>query len=150
MAVAGFAILVVQISYGGFTAGLKAGHVSNTWPLMFGDWVPAGLFSSALNLLESPQTIVFIHRWFAFIALTFGLILYFMARKNNYPKEIINALILVLGLGGVQIVFGVLVVINNVQISLALIHQLNAVLLFGMSVFFIHRLRALDRLKAEK
>ncbi|HKI53153.1 MAG TPA: COX15/CtaA family protein, partial [Anaerolineales bacterium] len=36
LAVAYLVLLVVQIIYGGFTAGLKAGHVSNTWPLMFG------------------------------------------------------------------------------------------------------------------
>lgn len=142
-------ILILQISYGGFTAGLKAGHISNTWPLMFGQWVPAGLFSNASNLLQSPQTIVFTHRWAAFIALFFILLLIFSAYKRNYPKEIKNTLLIILGLGCVQITLGVLVVICNVQISLALFHQLTAVLLFGLSVFTIHRLRDLDRVKAK-
>ena len=42
-------ILLIQISYGGFTAGLKAGHVSDTWPLMFGKLIPPNLFSSLVN-----------------------------------------------------------------------------------------------------
>ena len=37
--------LVVQIAYGGLVAGLKAGHVSDTWPFMLGQLVPAGLLS---------------------------------------------------------------------------------------------------------
>jgi cytochrome c oxidase assembly protein subunit 15 len=27
-----FYIMIIQITYGGMTAGLKAGHVSDTWP----------------------------------------------------------------------------------------------------------------------
>ncbi len=147
LATVGLIVLLVQISYGGFTAGLKAGHVSDTWPLMFGKWVPAGLFSNGINLLESPQTIVFIHRWFAFAALIFGLVLYWVARRRNYPGETTKGLLWLLGLGSLQIAMGVWVVIFNVQTSLALLHQLIAVLLFGLSLFFIHRLRVLDRAK---
>ena len=34
------ALLGVQIIWGAFTAGLRAGHASDTWPLMLGQWVP--------------------------------------------------------------------------------------------------------------
>ncbi|MBC8334616.1 MAG: COX15/CtaA family protein [Anaerolineales bacterium] len=144
LAITGMIVLLVQISYGGFTAGLKAGHVSNTWPLMFGKWLPAGLFSNGINLLKSPQTIVFVHRWFAFVALIFGIALYFLARKQNYHPEITRGLLWILGLGSLQIVLGVLVVLLNVQISLALLHQLTAVLLFGWSLILLYRLRILN------
>jgi len=143
LAVTGMVVLLVQISYGGFTAGLKAGHVSNTWPLMFGKWFPTGLFTNGINLLKSPQTIAFTHRWFAFVVLIFGLILYFIARNQNYPLEITRGLLWFLGLGSLQIVLGVLVVLFNVQISLALVHQFTALLLFGYSIFLLYRLRAL-------
>ena len=150
LAAIGLGVLLIQISYGGFTAGLKAGHVSNTWPLMFGKLIPPGIFSHVINLFETPQTIVFVHRWFAFFALIFGIGLYIAARKRNYPREIVNGLLWVLVLGSVQIVFGVLVVVNNVQIVLALLHQSTAVIMFGLSLFFIHRLRALDHANAGK
>jgi len=149
LAAIGLVVLLVQIAYGGFTAGLKAGHVSDTWPRMFGEWIPAGLFNSKVNLLESPQTIVFIHRWFAFGALLFGLGLYYAARKRKYPREVTSGLLWVLGLGSTQILFGVLVVITNVHIWLALVHQLTAVSLFGLSVFLIHLSRNLDRVKTK-
>ena len=45
LAMLAFILLVMQITYGGMTAGLKAGHVSDTWPLMFGKIIPPNLFS---------------------------------------------------------------------------------------------------------
>src|SRR5512139_2376172 len=53
LAVASFVILILQISYGGMTAGLKAGHVSDTWPLMFGKLIPPNLFNAWINILEA-------------------------------------------------------------------------------------------------
>ena len=41
----GFIILLIQICYGSFTAGLKAGYISDTWPLMLGQLIPSGLLS---------------------------------------------------------------------------------------------------------
>ncbi|MBC8504518.1 MAG: COX15/CtaA family protein [Anaerolineales bacterium] len=144
LAVVGIAVLLIQITYGGFTAGLKAGYLSTTWPLMFGKLLPPGLFDKAINLLVLPKTVVFVHRWFAFVALfTIGGI-YLVARKRGYGRDIANGILGVLILGCVQIVFGIFVVLFQVQISLALIHQAIAVLLFSLTVYTFHRLRALD------
>lgn len=144
LAVISLVILLIQISYGGFTAGLKAGHVSDTWPLMFGQLIPGGLFSSPINLFESPQTIVFIHRWFAFAVLVAIVWLYFTARKNGYAADITHGLLVLVGVCSLQIILGILVVVFHVQISIALLHQATALVLFGLSVYFIHRLRAND------
>src|SRR5688500_14635261 len=46
LALAAFVLLIIQISYGGMTARLKAGHVSDTWPLRFGKLIPPNLFTS--------------------------------------------------------------------------------------------------------
>src|SRR4029079_19627490 len=92
LAVTFLGILLVQISYGGFTAGLKAGHVSDTWPLMFGKLIPPNLFNSFINVLESPQTIFLIHRWFAFFVLAAVVYLYFVVRRNNYKPDLLKGL----------------------------------------------------------
>jgi len=144
LAALGMAVLIIQISYGGLTAGLKAGYLSTTWPKMFGALVPPGLFDKATNLLVLPKTVVFVHRWFAFVALLAIVSIYFAARKRGYGHDIINGILGVLILGCIQIVFGILVVVFQVQISLALLHQGIAILLFALAVYFIHRLRALD------
>lgn len=142
-----FILLIIQISYGSMTAGLKAGHVSNTWPLMLGKWIPPNLFNSWINLFESPQTIVFIHRWFAFIVLIAVSAFYFFARQKGYTNQIKNGLVWLLGLVIFQIILGILTVITNVEIPIALGHQAGALVLFVLMIYFIHRVRAFDHLQ---
>jgi cytochrome c oxidase assembly protein subunit 15 len=137
-------VLVIQIAYGGMTAGLKAGHVSNTWPLMFGQWIPANLFSSWVNLFETPQTIVFLHRWFAWLGILLVPYVYFLAKKQGYPPELQRGLIWLTAAVVLQITLGVLTVLSYVNIVVALLHQGNALLLFGLAIFFLHRFRDVD------
>ena len=129
------------------TAGLKAGHVSDTWPLMFGKLIPPNLFNAFINIFESPQTIVFIHRWFAFAVLIAITAFYFTARKQVNSIEIKNGLNWLLGLVFFQIALGILTVILHVQIAIALVHQAGALSLFALMIYFIHRLRALDAVR---
>jgi len=144
LALVSFILLIIQITYGGFTAGLKAGHVSDTWPLMFGKLIPPNLFTSFINIFETPQTIVFIHRWFAFVVLIAISALYLSARKQENSIEIKNGLDWLLGLVILQITLGVLTVIFHVQIAIALAHQAGALALFALMIYFIHRFRDLD------
>jgi cytochrome c oxidase assembly protein subunit 15 len=144
LALLSFTLLIIQISYGGMTAGLKAGHVSDTWPLMFGKLIPPNLFSSWINLFEVPQTIVFIHRWFAWLGVIAVPIVYYVAKKQSCPREILNGLLWLTGAVALQILLGVLTILSYVNIWVALIHQANALVLFALAIYFIHRLRALD------
>jgi heme a synthase len=147
LALISFVLLIIQITYGGMTAGLKAGHVSDTWPLMFGKLIPPNLFSSWINLFEVPQTIVFIHRWFAFVGLIAVPVVYYIAKRQNYPRDILNGLLWLTGAVALQITLGVLTVLSYVNIVVALVHQANALWLFALAVYFIHRLRALDTIE---
>jgi cytochrome c oxidase assembly protein subunit 15 len=144
LAVFSFVILIIQITYGGMTAGLKAGHVSDTWPLMFGKWIPPNLFNSWINLFETPQTIVFFHRWFAWLGVILVPLVIYYVRKQNYPADIIKGLWWLFGVVALQITLGVLTILSYVNITIALIHQANAIVLLGLAVYFIHRFRALD------
>jgi cytochrome c oxidase assembly protein subunit 15 len=144
LAVWSTAVLIIQISYGGMTAGLKAGHVSDTWPLMLGKWIPSNLFNAWTNLFEMPQTIVFVHRWFAWLGIILVPVVYSIAKKKNYPREILNGLLWLTGAVALQITLGVLTILSYVNIAVAFLHQANALLLFALAVYFIHRLNALD------
>ena len=144
LALLSFALLIVQITYGGMTAGLKAGHVSDTWPLMLGKLVPPNLFNSWVNLFETPQTIVFVHRWLAWLGSIAVPTVYYIAKKQNYPREILNGLLWLTGAVALQIALGILTILSYVNIMVALIHQANALVLFGLGIYFIHRLRAFD------
>jgi cytochrome c oxidase assembly protein subunit 15 len=137
-------ILLIQISYGGMTAGLKAGHVSNTWPLMLGKLIPPNLFNSWINLFETPQTIVFFHRWFAWLGLLVVPLAFYMVKRLRYPRQIETGLLWLIGAVALQITLGILTILSYVNIVVALLHQANAIVLFGLAIYFIHRLRALD------
>jgi cytochrome c oxidase assembly protein subunit 15 len=138
------ALLILQISYGGMTAGLKAGHVSDTWPLMFGRLIPPNLFNSWINLFETPQTIVFIHRWLAWTGLIAVAFVYYIVKKQNYPQDIQKGLRWLIAVVALQITLGVLVILSYVNIVIALAHQSTALALFALAIYFIHRFRALD------
>ena len=148
LSVAVFVILLIQIAYGGLTAGLKAGHVSNTWPLMMGQLIPNGLLSAlqpwTLNLFDTPQTVAFIHRWFAFAVLAGAVGVYLTAARLKLPKEARNAALILVGLIVDQILFRIGVVIFNVQIGVALFHQTMAIILFAAMLNLIHHMRAAD------
>src|SRR5271157_5413458 len=145
----GFIILLIQICYGSFTAGLKAGYISDTWPLMLGQLISSGLLSQIqpplMNLVAAPLTVVFIHRWFAFVGLITAVFLYCLIQKQNVSKDIKSALKLILTLVILQIVLGILIVLSHVQIAIALLHQANALLLFSATIFLLHRLRVADQ-----
>ncbi|HKK46963.1 MAG TPA: COX15/CtaA family protein, partial [Balneolaceae bacterium] len=55
----------VQIAWGAFVAGLHAGKIYNTFPLMNSRWIPSHAWSLKpvlLNLLANPGTVQWIHR----------------------------------------------------------------------------------------
>jgi cytochrome c oxidase assembly protein subunit 15 len=138
------AVLVLQISYGGLVAGMKAGHVSNTWPLMFGRLIPSGLLTQLEpwwhNLITAPMTVHFIHRWLAFGVLLAAIFLYWVTRKRQYSSSVHKAVLWLMGLTVLQISLGISVVWFGVPIILALSHQAVALFLFVITLFINYRL----------
>jgi heme a synthase len=149
MTMAGLVILLIQIAYGGFTSGLKAGYISNTWPLMLGQLIPQGLLDQVqpvlLNLIDAPLTVVFIHRWFAFVVLAAVGSMYWLIHKQAFSRDVMKGINLVSVLVILQITLGILVLRSQVQIAIALLHQANAILLFASVVYLLHRLRNADQ-----
>lgn len=144
MAVILLATIVVQIAYGGLVAGLKAGHASDTWPLMFGYLIPPGLFTVIepwwANLLETAAAVHFIHRWFAFAVLALAAILWFKTEQNHPAQAIHRTIAFLTLLTVIQIGLGVSVIWFHVPLVLALSHQATALLLFVAALFLVHQL----------
>ncbi|HJS46622.1 MAG TPA: COX15/CtaA family protein, partial [Gemmatimonadales bacterium] len=64
-AMALLALLAVQVAYGAFVAGLRAGFLYNTFPTMGGHWVPPGMGGDdgfLAGLTSAPVTVQFVHR----------------------------------------------------------------------------------------
>jgi cytochrome c oxidase assembly protein subunit 15 len=107
--------------------------------------VPPGLFAVLqpwwANLVADPTAVHFVHRWLAFVVLIVALLLGLVYRAGS-PREIrLGGLSLGLLLS-VQIVLGLSVIWLHVPLTLALLHQATAVLLFLNTLFLLHRLRA--------
>jgi len=141
--------LLIQIAYGGFTSGLKAGFMSSTWPLMFGRLMPPDMFDqlkpAIANVIDNPMTVLFIHRWFAFVVLIAAGIAYWRIRSRKLPRNIEAGVTVLVLLVLVQIVLGITILLSHVEIAVALLHQANALALFVALVYLLHRLRAADQ-----
>ncbi len=147
-------VLLIQIAYGGFTSGLKAGYLSDTWPLLFDRLIPSSLLDQAqpaiLNLIDNPITVLFIHRWFAFAVLIVASAAYWLVHSRQFPADVEAGVNLMVVLVLLQIVLGISILTSHVQIGIALLHQANAIALFATSVYLLHRLRGADRRTAAR
>ena len=130
-----FAVLLsVQIIWGAFVAGMRAGHASDTWPLMFGRLVPQGLVGAAGDLVNDPVTVHFLHRSLAYVAAAVALAI---AVRLWHAGAGTRAL----ALGGAvvaQFVLGVATVVSGVAIPLGVAHQAMGALLVAATVWAAH------------
>lgn len=139
-------LLALQIVWGAFVAGLKAGHYANTFPLMGGRWVPRGLLAhdpAWLAFLENPITVQWTHRVIGtLLALAVLVFVVRALRAGLDPRSRTHALVL-LALMAVQYALGVLTLIYYVPIPLAAAHQATALVLFLAWVSWLHHARNL-------
>ena len=140
-------VLILQIVYGAFVAGTKAGWTYNTWPDMGGEWVPESIpfafqkdgWSSLVNNLASIQ---FIHRMLAYVL--FVWIVFFVIKGLRLPElkgsQRTGLSVLMAGIV-MQLVLGILTLIWQVPVWMGVAHQAMGFLLFGTLIFIHHRLR---------
>ncbi len=131
----------MQILLGAVTAGLRAGQVANTWPLMNDHLVPEGIqwWGSLWRTLTSdPFLVHFLHRWWAWGAAVALFLLAARLNKLGAPR-LAYALI---GLTLLQIMLGIATVITGVVLPIAVCHQLVGAALLGACVMGAHRVGA--------
>jgi len=131
------AILFVQLLYGAWVAGLDAGQVSNSWPLMDGSFIPKGIdWSNGVMwaFANDPYLIHFIHRWWAWIAVAALIVLARQARRAGSRP----ASIAIHSAFGVQIVLGIATVIEGVPLWLAASHQAVGALVVAATAWGAH------------
>ena len=137
-------VVTLQIAYGGLVAGLKAGHVSYSWPLMGGAVLPDGIFTTAApwwtSLTATPPAVHWIHRWFAFVVLAAITGLMVASRRASVRGGARRAIHVAAALVGLQIVLGISVLWFYVPISLALLHQAVGLAIFTVMLLAVHRL----------
>jgi len=134
------AILLVQLLYGAWVAGLNAGQVAPTWPDMQGRFFPQGIdWSRGLGwaLTSDPYLVHFIHRWWAWVVVA---AMVAFARKVRRLPGARTSSIAIHSAFGTQVILGILTVLSGVAIWLAALHQAVGALLVAATVWGAHEL----------
>jgi cytochrome c oxidase assembly protein subunit 15 len=137
-------LLFLQLFAGGFVAGLDAGLTYNTWPLMDGDFIPAGLLNEApggfANLFENITTVQFNHRMLAYaILLLAGFHVLQIARRER-GLAVATATIVFLALV-MQALIGIVTLLLVVPLWAGVLHQGFAVVVLAVMVLHCQNLR---------
>ncbi len=139
------ALVMVQIYLGALVAGLRAGLIYNTWPLIDGSLIPDAarlMHDTPLwrNLFENALTVQFNHRIAAY-ALFLLAVLHAIdvARTVRRGPALTHALALAV-LVTIQAALGILTLLWQVPIGLALAHQAGAVLVLALATVHAQRL----------
>jgi len=139
-------VLLVQILYGAFVAGSRAGYGYNTFPLMNGELISPNAFQLTplwLNFLDNNAMLQFVHRWVGALALMLSGVLVFVGSKSRSGTLVkISAILLLVMI--LQFLLGVFTLVQIVPIGLASMHQAGACIVLSVLVclsYIVHPVR---------
>ena len=130
-----FILLFIQIAIGGIVAGTKSGYTYNTFPLMDGQFIPDALNITDMDIMSiiyNPLIIQFIHRILGLLLLIFIFLIYFfISRRYRYVLSMIL----------LQIALGILTLLSEINLLIAISHQLVAFLstIFTAHIIFLRK-----------
>ena len=141
------ALTFLQIYFGALVAGLRAGRVYNTWPEIDGALIPsaARLFFEEpwwRNLFDNTLTVQFEHRMTAYALLVLALLHAIDAVRSRAGTAVITGAWWLAAAVLLQAMLGVLTLLNQVPIDLALAHQAVAIVVLTLSILQVERLAA--------
>jgi cytochrome c oxidase assembly protein subunit 15 len=127
-------LLTVQIIWGAFVAGMRAGHAADTWPLMFGRLLPFDLITGASDLINDPVTVHLIHRTLAYFVAAAAILVAIKLWQAGagWRAWALGAAVVA------QFVLGVATVLSGVAIPLGVAHQGMGALLVAATVVAAH------------
>lgn len=145
-------LLFLQIFWGALTAGLDAGFIYNTFPLMNENWLPRNGFSMQpllINLVENPGMVQLVHRLLGTILALTVLGLWGKALTDNSLSQDVKLRVHILGvLILVQYVLGIFTLIYYVPVALGVIHQAAAMILWVAWLAYYHYLSTIPKQNA--
>ncbi|WP_111420277.1 COX15/CtaA family protein, partial [Rhodoplanes roseus] len=145
-AVALAGLVLVQIYFGALVAGMRAGLVHNTWPLIDGRLIPSTgdlFFADPLwmNFFENTLTIQFTHRMIGYTLALVAVLHLADAVVSAGTRRGVRAGALALAVAIVaQIAVGVATLLARVPIDLALLHQGTALVVLALATLHAERL----------
>jgi cytochrome c oxidase assembly protein subunit 15 len=139
-------LLALQIVWGAFVAGLDAGRVYNTFPLMGGGLIPPDLFwlqPAVLNFIQNPIAVQWIHRLLGTLLLVSAFASFVWIRRAGADAASNRFNTSLLTLITAQYLLGVWTLIAYVPVLLGVIHQAMAMVIAAVWVGWLHHLRNL-------
>ncbi len=138
------AILLLQIIWGAFVAGLDAGWIHNHWPMMnegklMHETVTTEQTPVWKNFVEGKSGVQFVHRYMAYVVVAMVFLIWYKTKKlalTSLQKYGINALIVLVIM---QFILGVFTLIMQVPVVLGVLHQVTAFFLLAAMTFVLHR-----------
>jgi len=129
-------LLLFQIYLGALVAGLDAGLVFNTWPLIDGAFVPSAerlwfIEPAWRNMFENTLTVQFNHRMIAYAIWVLAILHAGDAWHTGAGR--VGAIILACAIS-LQAALGVVTLLHQAPLPLALAHQMLAILVFSVAV----------------
>src|SRR4029453_12489642 len=145
--VALLALTFVQLYFGALVAGLRAGRVYNTWPAIDGAFIPSAArlwFEEPWwrNLFDNTLTVQFEHRMTAYALLILAVLHALDAMRSRAGTAAIGGAWSLMAAIMLQAALGILTLLHQVPIDLALAHQATAIVVLTLAVLQTERLVA--------
>jgi cytochrome c oxidase assembly protein subunit 15 len=140
------ALVFCQLGLGALVAGLRAGLIYNTWPLMGSSLIPSEAFHlDALQaIFGDAATAQFDHRIMAYAVVAVAIVQAIAALRIAPRSPLASRAVVVAVVALLQVALGVATLLALVPIKLALSHQALALVLFGLAVIHL-RMTELER-----
>jgi cytochrome c oxidase assembly protein subunit 15 len=135
----------VQLYLGALVAGLRAGKIYNTWPDIDGALIPSAtrLFFEDpwwRNLFDNTLTVQLEHRMVAYVLFALAALHVLDAIRSRAGSAAVNGALWLAAAITLQAVLGILTLLNQVPIDLALSHQAVAIAVLTLAIFQAERL----------
>jgi cytochrome c oxidase assembly protein subunit 15 len=135
----------VQLYLGALVAGLRAGRVYNTWPDIDGGLVPsaARLFFESpwwRNLFDNALTVQFEHRMTAYALVVLALFHALDTQRARAGAAVVRGAWWLTAAVMLQATLGILTLLNQVPMDLALAHQAAAIAVLTLAISQAERL----------
>ncbi|HET6990740.1 MAG TPA: COX15/CtaA family protein, partial [Bacteroidia bacterium] len=130
-------LVALQIIYGAFVAGMKAGYLFSTYPKMGENWIAPEVFSMQPwweNLVGNGAGVQFIHRILALLIVIMTGIIFIQSRKLFLPPHMKKIVFVLCGAVSLQFILGVSTLLLHVPVVIASLHQVGAFFLFTVTL----------------
>jgi cytochrome c oxidase assembly protein subunit 15 len=138
-------LVFLQLYFGALVAGLRAGRVFNTWPEIDGAFIPAAarLFFEQpwwKNFFDNTLTVQFSHRMIAYALLVVTAAHAIDAVRSRVSAQAVAGALWLLMAMVAQVIIGIMTLLHQVPIDLALAHQGTAIIVLMLALFQAERL----------